>query len=158
MLHTWKRFSLFSPDILVWVSQDSHVAALAWPEAGWESRRLVLCPLHLPLASISSHLFGGGAKVSGKTLTQVLRGDAKMAFQLAGKGCLKALFQCAWASFWKKEWQGNTVGPLWMAEENKGRGLSADPYISWDEVKDEQGECEILLKIPCQPHRNNLTS
>lgn len=46
-----------------------------------------LCTSQLP----ASHLFGGGAKLSGKTLTQALHGNAKMAFELAGKGCLKPL-------------------------------------------------------------------
>lgn len=50
MLHIWKSFSLFSPNTFMWVSQDSCVAALAWPEADWESRRL--CTSQLPASQV----------------------------------------------------------------------------------------------------------
>lgn len=65
MLYTRKPPLLFSPNTFVWVSQNSCVAALAWPEAAWESRRLC-CPLYL---LPSSHLFDGGEKLVSKTHT-----------------------------------------------------------------------------------------
>lgn len=157
MLRSRKSFSLFSPNTLVWVSQDS--AWLLWHDQRLTGRGGDLCSALCTSQLPASCLFGGGAKLNGKTLTEGLHGDAAMAFQLAGKGCLKSLSNACGHLSEKKSgrvvlrvlsgWQRRT--------REKGRAQNLAFYISWYEVKDEQGECEILLKISCQPHRNNLT-
>lgn len=108
----------------------------------------------------ASHLFGEGAKLSGKTLTQALRGDAKMAFHLAGKGCVKPLSTaCGHLSEKKSGRVAQHVLSGWQKRtREEGQAQILAFYISWYEVKDEQGECEILSKISFQPHRNNSTS
>lgn len=79
-------------------------------------------------------------------LTQALRGDAKMAFQQAGKGCLKPLSGVSGHLSIKKS--GRVM--LWVLAGRGGQGKHVQTlafYISWHEGKDKQGECEVLLKM-----------
>lgn len=66
-------------------------AWLLWHDQRLTGRAGDLCFALCASQPPASHRFGGGAQLSGKTLTQAMYGDAKMVFQLAGKGFLKPL-------------------------------------------------------------------
>jgi len=52
-----------------------------------------------------------------------------MAFQLAGKCCLKPLYNAHGHPPKNKSGQGSTAGPPCLAGEDKGRWVSVDPSV-----------------------------